>query len=668
MTRHRSSRRWELLAVGGLLVLHWTLAVTSSLEKSPTFDEGAHVVAGYTYWSAGDYRFNPESGVLVQRWAALPLLLLDVDVPGPDYLPRRIGNVWVTSQHVLFELGNDTESMLFAARGMIALLSVALGGLVYGWSRRLFGVSGGLLSLVLYAWSPTMLAHGRMVTADLGAALFFLLAVGAIGRLLTRVTPARLLAAGGAVAGLVLTKTSWLLILPMAVLLAAWHLLRSARWKVRLGSRRWTARTAGSRLALAAVVTAVVTGLVVTAIWSAYGWRYRAAGDADAGGTFVHTWESRLAGSGPAAPAIRFARDHRLLPEAFLWGTAYTLLTTRERDAFLCGEHRSTGWAVFFPFVFLVKTPLPLFGLLLLAAAAGPWRRSGRGGRRTAPLWVLLGVYGASAVASPLNLGHRHLLPLYPVLFILAGRAAGWWRVPRAGKPGAALKGAVVLLAGLFAADSWLVRPHYLSYFNLMIGGPADAWHCVVDSSLDWGQDLPALASELARLRGEAGAESPPVYVAYYGSAVPAYYGVRAQWLPSYFPLPAAVPPAPLAAGIYAVSATLVQTLYTGRVGPWTPAFETEYQSLRRDMLRFRERYRDPAWRRDLLAERTPEAWERLFAAYDQMRSVRLFHFLQERPPDARAGWSILIYRLSEAEVRRALDGPPPDSVYNRQT
>lgn len=665
MTPSRStSRLREILAVVGLLAAHWALAVTSSLEQSPTFDEGVHLVAGYVYWAAGDYRFNPESGVLTQRWAALPLLLQAIAIPGPEDPARRLGNVWVTSRQVLFELGNDAESMLLAGRAMIALLSVGLGALVYLWSRRLFGVPGGLLSLVLYAWSPTMLAHARMVTADLGAALFFLLAIGSISRLLARVTPGRLLAAGAAVAGLVLAKTSWLLMLPMAALLIGGRVIRGGSWRACIG--RWSigARTSWRRLALAAAAGTVVTFLVVAAVWTAYGWRYRAAGDADAGGRFVHSWESRLAAAGPAAPAIRYARDHRLLPEAFLWGLAYTLATTRERDAFLCGEYSATGWRSFFPFVFAVKTPLPFIGLLALAAAA--WRARGRrryGLRhlcrscdRTAALWVLLAVYAATAVASSLNLGHRHLLPLYPVLFILAGGAAWWWR-RRAGAR-RALGGVVVVLAGLFVVESWWIRPHYLSYFNLLVGGPANAYRCVVDSSLDWGQDLPALARELARL--ESGGDRTPVYAAYYGTAVPAYYGVEARWLHSYWPLPAGDPPPPLEAGLYCVSATLVQTLYTGRVGPWTPAFEEEYRSLRREMTRFRELYRDPAARRALLDERGPEAWRQLFTAYNRLRSVRLYHFLQRRLPDGRAGYSILIFRLTEAEVRQAVDGPPP--------
>ncbi len=599
----------EILVVTVLLVLHWGLAVSSSVEKSATFDEVAHVAAGYLYWTAGDYRFNPESGNLPQRWAALPLLAQRVAVPPPESPARRQGNVWTAGRDVLFRLGNDAESMLFAARSMIALSSVALGALVYLWSRALFGRGGAVLSLVLYAWSPTVLAHSRLVTADLAAALFFLLAIGTLARLLERVTAGRLLAAGLATGALVLTKTSWLLLLPMTALLVVWRLC---------STRNGIAR----RLAAAAAVT----GLVVALVWSAYGWRYRAAGDA--GGSFVHSWESRLEGAGAAASAIRLARDHRLLPEAFLWGLAYTLTTTQERDAFFRGDYSSTGWRTFFPFAFLVKTPLPLLGLLLLAG--GAWVYGDRSPRRTAPLWILFGVYAAAAVASSLNLGHRHLLPLYPVLFIMAGRAAFWLRARKA------IAGLMVVLLGLFVADSWLIRPHYLSYFNALAGGPENAYHQLVDSSLDWGQDLPALADWL-----EANADGPPVYVAYFGTAVPAYYGIEANWLHSYFPAGPSPPPEPLSGGIYCVSATLLQTIHTGRSGPWTEAFEAEYQALRREMTQYWESGRPPA------------DWAEVFASFNQLRSVRLYHFLRDRAPDARAGYSILIFRLSDGEVRR---------------
>ena len=111
---------------------------------------------------------------------------------------------------------------------MIVVLSLVLGGVVYGWSLALFGRAGALLSVGLYALSPTLLAHARLVTADLAAALFFLLATGAIWRLLERVTPMRLAAAALATAGLLLSKMSGLLILPTAAVLIL----------VRLGSSR----------------------------------------------------------------------------------------------------------------------------------------------------------------------------------------------------------------------------------------------------------------------------------------------------------------------------------------------------------------------------------------------------------------------------------------------
>lgn len=622
-----------MFLVAALLALHWWLAATGGIDKSPAFDEVAHLAAGYLYWTAGDFRFNAESGNLTQRWAALPLLFQDLAVPPPGYPPRRQANVWAVGRDLLFRLGNDAETMLFAARSMIALLSAALGALVYLWSRSLYGRPGAVVSLLLFVFSPTVLAHAGLVTADLAAAFFFLLSAGAMGRLLERATAGRLAAAGIAVAGLVLAKMSWPLVLPIAALLTGWRLARRPVWPVALRGRVVAAASLGGRAAVAAGAGLAVTAVVVASVWAAYDFR------AEEGGPFLHSWESRLEDSGVAAPAIRFARDHRLLPEAFLWGFAYTLATTQERDSFLNGEVSATGWSTFFPYAFLVKTPLPFLALLLMAMASA---RRGRGEWRTLPLWVLLGVYGASAIASPLNLGHRHLLPLYPVLFIFAGRTGRWLAGPWKTKSpaGQAAAAAVAVLVVFFAADSWRIRPHYLSYFNAIAGGPANGYRHLVDSSLDWGQDLPALADWLA-------AEHPsrPVYAAYFGSALPAYYGIEARWLHSYFEIDAP-PPRSLEGGVYCVSATLLQTLHTGRPGPWTPAYEEEYQDLRRRVERFRERPR--------------EEWPRLARELDRLRSVRLFHFLQRRTPDARAAWSILVFRLSDDEARRFSEGPPP--------
>ncbi len=656
----------EIALVAALLAAHGWLAVSSTTEKSVTFDEVAHLGAGILYWQAGDYRFNAESGILPQRWAALPFLWQPVSIPEADHPARRQANVWAAGRDILFGRGNATDQVVARARGMIAAASALLGAAVYVGSRALFGPAGALLSLVLYAVSPTILAHGRLVSADLFAALFFLLASAAIWKLFHRITVGRLAAAVAAVAGLLLSKHSGLLIVPIAALLAAARLARGVRRRQPL-----VASFAGRRLRLRAPAVAALVLVVLFAVWgtvwAAYGFRYAADPAAEDGSTFLHSWESLLAAGGPTAGAVAAARELRLLPEAYLWGLAYTLDTTRERDAFLAGRHSQTGWWWFFPYAAAVKTPLALVPLLLLAAWA--WARARSRRRRwwslyrSAPLWTLLAVYGTAAVASHLNIGHRHLLPVYPVLFLLAGGAAAWFRKPPSGRslPAAAL---VALLTAAFAGESWAVRPHYLAYFNQLAGGPANGYRHLVDSSLDWGQDLPALAAWIDDFRAAGPqAAATPIYVSYLGAAVPAHYGVvDVEWLASYFPLAdPARPPRPLAGGVYCVSATLLQSVHLGVLGPWNPHREREYQERRAEVERFIDLTRDDAGRRRLATERTVAEWMETFRAYDRLRSARLFRTLRGRQPEARAGYSILIYRLSDAEVRQALSGPPPD-------
>ena len=103
-----------------------------------------------------------------------------------------------------------------AASGLIA---VALGFLVWRWSRHLFGAVGGMLSLILYVFDPSILANGALMTSDTAAALFFVAATWALWRMFQRITWPRVLIGGFAVAALLLSKMSGPLIVPVALLL-----------------------------------------------------------------------------------------------------------------------------------------------------------------------------------------------------------------------------------------------------------------------------------------------------------------------------------------------------------------------------------------------------------------------------------------------------------------
>ncbi len=649
-----------------LLALHGWLSISSSAQKSATFDEIAHVGGGTLQWIADDYRFNAESGVLLQRWATWPLADEDFTLPGSDHPARRGANVWLLGREILYGEGHNARQLLRSSRMMIVTLSLALGVTIFCWSRALFGIGGGLLSLLLYTLSPTALAHARLVTADLAAALFFLLASGAIWRLLERVSPTRFAAAALATSGLLLSKMSGLLIVPITAVLLAARWIQGRSPVVAWGPNTMQITKSKNKPLVLGVIAVGFSAAILIAIWAAYGFRYSAQPAANSeDSVFLHSWESLAAEGGVSTTLWSAARQARLLPEAYLWGLAYTLETTRERDAFLRGETRQTGWWWFFPYAVLIKTPLALFGLLALAVASrrGPPIFSSI--RRPAqslnvPLWSLLAVYWLVAISSGLNIGHRHMLPTYPALFIFAGGAARWI-TSRSPIPAAF----ALLCLGSFAWESTAIRPHYLSYFNQLVGGPENGYRHLVDSSLDWGQDLPGLAEFINQQRtaeGTAEGDATPVYAAYFGAARPDVYGIQPIWLASYFSQahPAQVPE-PLTGGIYCVSATLLQLMHLQLSGQWSAQHEQDFQRQRVVMQRFIELSRDPAGREQLLAERSRPEWIEIFQTYNRLRSGRLFRFLSTREPESRIGYSIHVYRLSDADVYQAMNGPVPN-------
>lgn len=667
-----------------LLATHWLLAMLSVRHKSATSDELPHLTTGVYNWKTGDYRLVPDHPPLAHMWAALPVVASSFAVPeavGPDWWSS---DVWRLGARFFYGSGNDVQGMLFRGRAMIALLSVWLALLVWWWSRRLFGDAGGLLSLVLYAFSPTMLAHARLITTDMAVTLFFPAAVGGLWWVLHRVSVRTVILSALALSGLLLSKMSGLLILPMAGVLV---LVRLASGRPTVVALRGSVelRSRWNQIWVWLLVAVAHTIIAGSLIWGAYGFKYSAMRDAEAGrdrfdtpaqlSSGVEAWDYMLATLGAKGCAIAWVRDHRLLPESYLVGVAYALRHAEQRSAFLNGEIRATGWWYFFPYCFAVKTPLPLLCILLVVVAAWLGRLSRKAGSgrarsrwrsvvdafyRTAPLWVLFGVYWAFALASNLNIGHRHILPTYPVLFILAGYGAVWSR-----RLGAKTGWLVPGLTVLFVAASLRMFPDYLAYFNVVAGGPANGYKHLVDSSLDWGQDLLGVKTRLEAYRREresqGGATDPVVYLSYFGASDPSYYGIEAESLPSN---PQREMPSwtPLTGGVYCISATTLQQIGVLGECRWTEALEVAYQDHRRRLQGMTARRQAGEAEGQVPGDLT--GWDLVFLW--QARFARLCAFLRQREPDDQVGYSVLIYRLDDQDVRRAIDGEAAELIADR--
>ena len=555
--------------------------------------------------------------------------------------------------------------MLLRSRAVIALLSTTLCLTVFFWARSLHGVTGGFVALMLCAFSPMVIAHGQLATSDMCAALFFMLGTWTFWICLHRLTGLRLAACAASLAALTLSKTSVVLFAPVAALMMLLALWRQGELRVSFGGWTTTLHTRSERLTAAFGVLVLCVAVSWAALWLAFGCRFEPYPPGERAsfqqylfpGVPASTLEAVAAYLDTTGKVLLFCDQTRLFPDAFINGTAY-VLAALHRYAFLNGSYSPMGWWYFFPYAFLVKTTLPMVLLLAVAgvvAVRAAMAHPAEASRQrlldrihaASPLLVLLVVYWTTLLFSTINIGARHMLPVYPAVCVLAGflgsrPARGWLRY------------GVVLLLAWHVGEGIRAYPHYLAYFNQFVGR-TNAYRHMVDSNLDWGQDLPGLKAWLDR-RLAAG---PPTraFIAYFGSGSPEYYRVPAEPLDLELRAQKGLPPVG-GAGVYCVSATELQSVYPPVAGRWNSAREGEYQDLIRRIQAINS-----------LAQPKPESWtqahEKEFAEIERrfriLASARFLAFLRQRVPDDNIGFSILIFELTQDDVRRAFDGPPPE-------
>jgi hypothetical protein len=661
----------KALAVCGLLTAHALLSFTATLDASATFDEVLHIASGLSYWRFDDYRLQPENGNLPQRWCALPLVLTGCPYPA-DEAAWRQGDSFRLGQRLLYGTGQDAARLLAMARGMSVLWSTALCLVVFLWSRSLFGVGGGLVSLALAALWPAVVAHGPLATSDVCGALFFTLGAWSLWELVNRVSMRSLCGTAFSVGLAAIAKHSCMLLAPLGLIFLGVVIASGRPIPIRVGAWSGDAKTLSSRIQVAAAALAVPLVAAVFFIWASCGFRYLPAPDGDKG--LDYYWFDSLAECAVHGRGLGmlcdFLASRQLLPEAWLWGVSYMAARSSHRYAFAIGEHSVFGWWWFFPLCLAIKNTLPALALCgwglvrqVAAIAADLKARLPLRGEHwgSVPLVIMLAVLWPIFLTSHLNIGERHLLPSYPPLMILAGST---WRAANSRR----LKGLVVLFLGLHAADVMSHWPASLAYFNQIVPrGRAHEW--LVDSSLDWGQDLDRLGAWLDR----HGRPDEPVYVTYSGAApvvaavprgeVPGFprdWGLRQELQP----------------GIYCVSATALQGIADRPRGPWCRAFEAAYRETGRWL-------GDPAARgdeaatlallRSLVRDRdelglalcgdAPTSGDLVIAAFNILQAGRLKAYLRQREPDLSIGGSILVYRLDAVAIDQALRGLPAESA-----
>jgi len=511
------------------------LMVASLWNDAPIVDEIPHIGSGYSYIATGDFRLNPEHPPLAKDLAGLSLKILGIkDQPAFDsrFWQEDINGQWEFGRKLIYGSGNDANILVRFAKipELIFFLLSAL--IIFVWTRKLYGHLAALIALFLFSFSPTVMAHSRFVTTDVPALFGILLGTFFFVRYLKNSSYRNLIFAGLALGIAELTKFSVFLLVPFFLILAvlyAFFNFSSASWRIKIRNSFYYLFTTSCIVAIGYIFV----------VWPVYS---------------LHT---------PNYPPERQKTDtiynlgsygRRTLPNIMIWmsdkpmlrglsqyGTGLLMVTQRSiggNDTYFLGEVGKNAWKKYFPIVYFLKEPLPFWGLLILVWVYWSiqirfeknilkqcWRHCTNlltNHFIEAAMLLWLAIYWYASITANLNIGVRHLMPTYGFVFILLAGALTKIGASLNPKKLFTFNFLLLTLLGWYLYENISVYPYYLTYFNQVAGGSSGGYRYVVDSNLDWGQDLKRLAMWVEN--PPAGGNIQKINLDYFGWADTSFY------------------------------------------------------------------------------------------------------------------------------------------------
>lgn len=533
-----------------LLGIMLILAIASIWNDTATFDESAHIVAGYSYLRYKDMRINPEHPPLIKDLAGLPLQFMNFSFPEKDpSWTKNINDQWNVGPKFLYESGNNPDKIVFWARMGPIFVMLLLGFYIFKWTREEFGDKTALMALILYAFSPTILAHGRFVTTDVGAGAGIFISTYYFIKFLRDKTPKNFIILSIALGLALSTKFSTFLLIPFFGLLSLiYGYIKTDddfKQKIKISINH-------GMLSVGMIACAFI--FIVWPIYQFHVWNYPAEKQKSDTAATLSNFGNRAI----AEPIIWMADKPILRPFAQY---GYGLAMVMQRSAggnttYFMGEVSATGWKSYFPIVYLIKEPLAkhimvliaIYGFIKLFIANAKRRREeptmiaalthwAKNNYHEVAMLGFLALYWLVTLRSNLNIGVRHIIPTFPFVYVLISAEINKWAMMKneiidmsrfpfkaiGNIIGSYLKifsryALIAILLFWYAIATIFAFPHFLAYFNELIGGPQNGNKYVVDSNLDWGQDLKRLAKFVEKNKINK------IGVDYFGGGSPQYY------------------------------------------------------------------------------------------------------------------------------------------------
>ena len=467
-----------------LLLIMLGLEVSTLSITAATPDEPMHMLRGYVFVARGRDRIGscvPCSPVLAGSLIGAGLRLEPaLQLPPANDPGWEDKTAFGFQEEFLWENIAPPQRLILLARLPIVFVSLLLGALIFRWASQRSGPLPALGALTLYVFCPNFLAHARLATTDVVAAATFVLSAYIFTRALESSRRMMWVMSGMAL-GLALAAKISAVWLPVAFTV----LILDRLWRTRHDRQSWL-QPIGLLMS-----TGIIGGLT---LWGVY--RF-AIGPINPGG--------------PPVPA-----------PAYWWEwQSFNEYLKDPLPGYLFGQLSKFGWWYYFPVAFLAKTPLPVLIFLVLALAHTLRARSGQ---KDLSLLVAPGLLFASLLLSPHALGYRYLLPILPFIFVYsadvikAALKARWSQI------------VVLVLIAWQVIGTLRIYPYYLTFFNEIIGGPDRGRYLLIDSNLDWGQDLPGLKQYVDEHQIDQ------IKLSYSGATPPSLYGLKTEALPPVYP------------------------------------------------------------------------------------------------------------------------------------
>jgi len=524
-----------------LLLAMFLIALASSAGfgnnpgDSGTVDEIAHIPSGYTYVKDLDYRLNPEHPPLAKAMAGASTVLAGLKGPETDWSWNAI-NQWEAGWYMIYESGNNPSAVFFWARLPMMLLMVLLGYFIYRFAKEKLGNGIALAVLSMYVFYPDILAHGRLVTTDIAAALGFVITIYFFDKALVKRDVSSTLISGLAFGLAQLLKFSSFLLFFILLALAVTKALIDREKEIR---NFWKLFWQNFKTYFWVCLFSIV---IVWAVYIPFTWHTPPA--------IEHQLiEMNLTNDARTLPLRNF--EHSLENNPVLRGLGHYLLgimlvvarVEGGNNTFILGHLSDKSISWYFPVAWLLKTPLPIIILFISALTylIVKWPADKKEKWFLAMILAPFLVYWAFTLKGSLNIGIRHLIPTVPFVLLLIGYfirknfAIGskrWLQI------------IIIILLIYLPVSTLLNYPNFIAYFNELT--PRDQrYQRLVDSSLDWGQDL----LRLKQFVDDNNIDN--IKVDYFGGSVPSYYLPQAvAWHSEYGPT----------TGWLAISATFYQS------------------------------------------------------------------------------------------------------------